>query len=300
MNADGETGANRFVMFCDAYAKVTTLVFSLLVAIVSVSIIVRVSAPGALRVSFLDVEQGDAILIETPSGHDVLIDGGPNDIVLSRLDDRLNYFDRHIDIIIATHGDADHVTGLIPVLKKYDVDYIVSSPIDADTALFRDLISHVEEKDAVMYVGARGDVFDFGDGVKLYVVYPGGNMASKTDTNDASVSVVLEYGEHTFLLTGDLSAKYEPKLVGSHVPKDVTVFKAGHHGSKTSSGETLLTYISPEYAVISAGKENKYGHPHAETLERLTMYAKETLSTINRGTITFLSDGKMMEVKTGK
>lgn len=282
------------------YGKVASVLFLFVVSIFCVMWLCIFLQPEKLKVSFLDVGQGDAILIQTPSGHDVLVDGGPTREVLTEVSRELGYFDRDIEVMVATHGDADHITGLIPILEKYNVEYIVRSPVKASTDMFEDLESHIESESANVYVGEKGDVIDFGDGVMLHVLYPTKHVSPKIDTNDASVSFVLTYGEHSFLLTGDLTTKYEPLLLQSVLPKDVTVYKAGHHGSKTSSGEQLLTYVRPEYAVISAGKDNRYGHPAPEVVERLQKYSKEVLSTIERGTITFITDGRLLEVKTEK
>lgn len=287
-------------LFLSDYGKVVSVV---LLSMFSICCVVWLSIflqPEKLKVSFLDVGQGDAILIQTPSGHDVLVDGGPTREVLTQVSRELGYFDRDVEVMIATHGDADHVTGLIPILEKYNVKHVVSSPVKASTDMFEDLESHIENENANMYVGEKGDVINFGDGVMLHVLYPNRYTSPKIDTNDASVSFVLTYGEHSFLLTGDLTAKYEPLLLQPVLPKHVTVYKAGHHGSKTSSGEQLLTYIRPEYAVISAGKDNRYGHPAPEALERLRRYSKEILSTVDRGTISFVSDGRILEVETEK
>lgn len=287
-------------LFLFEYGKVSFLFLSLSVIAISSVIILQEVAPRKLRVSFLDIGQGDAILVQTPGGHDMLIDGGPSNAVLARLAEQMNYFDNDIDVMIATHGDADHITGLIPVMEKYEVKTIVRSPMKSKTGIFENLESDMTSEGADVHVGKKGDEIDFGDGVIAYVLYPNQNVPSATDTNDASVSVVIKYGEHSFLLNGDLPFKYESQLIQSALPKHVTVHKAGHHGSKTSSGEQLLTYIHPEYSVISAGKENKYGHPNPEAISRLEKYAKEILSTIDRGTITFASDGRMMEVETEK
>lgn len=287
-------------LFLSDYGKVVSVI---LLSMFSICCVVWLSIflqPEKLKVSFLDVGQGDAILIQTPSGHDVLVDGGPTREVLTQVSRELGYFDRDVEVMIATHGDADHVTGLIPILEKYNVKHVVSSLVKASTDMFEDLESHIENENANMYVGEKGDVIDFGDGVMLHVLYPNRYTSPKIDTNDASVSFVLTYGEHSFLLTGDLTVKYEPLLLQSVLPKHVTVYKAGHHGSKTSSGEQLLTYIRPEYAVISAGKDNRYGHPAPEALERLRRYSKEILSTIDHGTISFVSDGRILEVETEK
>jgi competence protein ComEC len=252
----------------------------------------------ALAISFLDVGQGDSILIRTPSGHTMLVDGGPNDKVLSGLGTMLPLFSRDIDIMVATHPDADHVTGLIPALEKYDVHALVVSGETSDTSVFAEMARHMDDEHAEMHVADAGDVIDFEDGVTATILHPYIGEHFK-DTNSASVSMVVSYGEETFLLTGDLPSDKEPLLMSSGLlPKNITVYKAGHHGSKYSSGEQLLTYIKPEYAVISAGKDNKYGHPNPEALERLGKYAKEILSTIDKGMITFLTDGTTVDVRT--
>jgi competence protein ComEC len=253
-----------------------------------------------LLVSFLDIGQGDSILIQTPSGHTMLVDGGPSDKVLSKLGNSLSWFDNDIDILIATHPDADHVTGLIPVLEKYRVEEIVTSGQTSETAVFADVEKHMNEEHASTHVANTGDIIDFQDGVTATILHPfSGEHFS--DTNSASVSLVITYGKETFLLTGDLPSTNEPFLISSHLlPKNITVYKAGHHGSKYSSGEQLLSYIKPEYAVISAGKDNKYGHPNPEAVARLQKYSQEIISTIDSGTITFKTDGKIVGIETEK
>lgn len=261
---------------------------------------VQYFVPRTLRVTFFDVGQGDAIFVQTPGGHDMLIDGGPNNKVLEGLEEKMKYSDTSIDVVVATHADADHITGLIPVFEKYNVSHVIESPVDGTSATFYDLARHVQKESSHTYVARRGDVIDFGDGVFAHVLYPGAYVSPKTDTNDASVSLLLVYGEHSFLLTGDLTSAYESQVVRDVVPKNVTVYKAGHHGSKTSSGEALLKRIKPEYVVISAGKNNRYGHPAPEALTRLEKHAQEILSTIDHGAISFVSDGRMLEVEKEK
>ncbi len=287
--------------FIHDYGKVTFVLVSMFVVLISLYILSTLITPQKLRVSFLDVGQGDAILIQTPSGKSMLIDGGATNVIRERVAHEMSYFDRDIDVIIATHPDADHVTGLIPILEKYKVHTIVVSPVDNDTNIFDDLNKHIDDEHADVHVAHTGDVIDFHDGVMAQILYPDKNYREKkNNTNDASVSMVVTYGDESFLLTGDLPGTEEPKLLQQDLPKNVTVYKAGHHGSKYSSGEQLLSYIHPEYAVISAGKDNRYGHPNSETLERLQKYSKEIISTIDRGTISFVTDGRMMEVETSK
>lgn len=287
--------------FLGSYGRVTLLMVLVLITLAGLLSLVLLLSPTTLRVSFLDVGQGDAILIQTPSGHDMLVDGGADGKVLERVASQLSYFDRTIDVVVATHGDADHVTGLIPILKKYDVGHVVMSPIKSETGIFSELEKSVRSENAIVHVGKKGDVIDFGDGVVVHILYPSGTFhGSNTDTNAASVSMVITYGDESVLLTGDLPSSHEDELIGSVLPKKVTIYKAGHHGSKSSSGDQLLSYITPEYSVISAGKDNRYGHPNSEALTRLTTYSQEVLSTIDRGTITFTLDGISADIQTTK
>ncbi len=285
--------------FFGDYGKVTIVGVLIVAGLVIVSLIVVHLSPRTLRVSFLDIGQGDSILIQTPSGHDMLIDGGVSDKVLEKLSSKMSYFDRHIDVIVATHPDADHITGLIPVLTQFQVATIITSPLSGHTGVAGELTKHIDDEHAVVHVARKGDVIDFGDGVVAHILYPAKDIhVQESETNDASVSLVITYGEESVLLTGDLPTTHEGELFGGALPKGVTIYKAGHHGSKYSSGDQLLSYIRPEYAVISAGKDNKYGHPNPDALERLTTYSKEIISTIDKGTITFLLDGKSVAIET--
>lgn len=298
-----KTLLERVKSYRDEYGKVSIFIFLLILIFVTGYFCFSASTPKKLQVTFFDVGQGDAIFVETPSGKQMLIDGGPSAIVLERLSKVMPMLDRTIDVVVATHGDADHVTGLIPALRTYDISTIIESPIEGKSGIFDELRREVEQettRGAKRYVATASSVIDFGDGVTAIILYPKKNISSRVETNDASVSLVLVYGEHSFLLTGDLGTSYEHALINDKLPKKVTVYKAGHHGSNTSSGALLLSRITPEYSIISAGKDNKYGHPNSETIERLQKYSRETLSTIDKGSITFSSNGKMVEVVTKK
>lgn len=298
-----KTLLERVKRYREEYGKVSIFIFLLLIIFITGYFCFTVSSPKKLQVTFFDIGQGDAIFIETPSGKQMLIDGGAGALVLEKLASEMSYFDRTIDVVVATHGDADHVTGLIPVFRTYSVSTIIESPIKSESGIFEELQNEIEKEKgggAELHVASRGDVINLGDGVTATILYPKKNISKRTETNDASVSLMLTYGEHSFLLTGDLGSSYESALISDKLPKKVTVYKAGHHGSNTSSGELLLSRITPEYSVISAGKDNKYGHPHIETMERLQKYSQEILSTIDKGSITFTSDGKLLKVSTSK
>lgn len=301
MNEWSREQKKKLTMLFLEYGKLFFSLFFLLMCLVSVGLIVSLATPSPLRVSFLDVGQGDAILIQTPSNKSMLIDGGVSSIVLSRLAERLSFFDKTIDVMVATHPDADHVTGLIPVLEKYDVRNIVTSSVEGDTKIFSELSLRINNEHTETYVGKVGDMIDFHDGVVAYILYPdSSNQKKKGETNDVSVSIFIIYGDKSFLLTGDLPTTKESKLFRPQLQKNITVYKAGHHGSKYSSGEQLLSYIKPEYSVISAGKDNRYGHPNPEAVSRLQKYSTEIISTIDRGTITFSTDGKTLHIMTTK
>lgn len=279
------------------YGKIIIFATTSICIVIAVWNLVSTLSPEKLRVSFLDVGQGDAIFIQTPSGQEMLIDGGPTHTVIEGLSEEMSYFDRTIDIILATHPDADHVTGLIPVLEKFEVSTVMLSPSEGETSLYDDVRRQVDEEEVTLHIAHTGDEIDFGDGVLVRVLYPSEKYNATSDTNDASVAVVLSYGVYTFLLTGDLGSDREGSLITNGLTKNITVYKAGHHGSDTSSGEQLLSYIKPEYSVISAGKDNKYGHPSPEALLRLQKHSKEVLSTIDNGTITFMTDGRTLELE---
>lgn len=283
------------------YGKLIFVIILLFISLLLISEIYFLATPKKLRVSFLDVGQGDAILIQTPSGKSMLVDGGPNNLINEKLSIEMSHFDNDIDVMVETHPDADHVTGLIPVLEKYNVKKIILSKAKSETKIFDDLNKHIDEEGANIYIAHTGDEIDFHDGVIAKILYPSLNyVAKKSDTNDVSVSMEIIYGNETFLLTGDLPSERETELISAGLDKNITVYKAGHHGSKNSSSNLLLAYIKPEYSVISAGKDNRYGHPNIETIDRLTKHMKEILSTIDRGTISFITDGRTLEVETSK
>lgn len=301
----------KLTIFFAEYGKVLVVGILLCLSLLSVSLIVSSVAPKTLRVSFLDIGQGDAVLIQTPSGHDMLIDGGGSDRVLEKISKHMSYFDRHIDVMVATHPDADHITGLIPVLKNYEVGHIITSQLSGHTGISEVLTKNIGDEHADVYVAKAGDEINFGDGVVAHILYPSKNFhGNESATNDASVSMVITYGDESVLLTGDLPSTHEGELMSGILSlrpsrelassHHITIYKAGHHGSKFSSGEQLLSYIKPEYAVISAGKNNKYGHPNPEAMSRLQTYSQEILSTIDKGTITFLLDGKSVALSTEK
>ncbi|MHB1330466.1 MAG: ComEC/Rec2 family competence protein [Minisyncoccota bacterium] len=272
---------------------ITLVVFNL-------SVWVKTSAnkeTDILKVYFLDVGQGDAIFIESPTGGRVLVDGGPNRKVLSELGNVLPFGDKRIDVVIETHPDADHIVGLVDVLKRYKVGAFISSGNkslnDVD-----EILAEVLSNDGIRQViGKRGLTMSLGKGATLTILYPSEDLQG-SETNDASIVSKLVYGETSFMLTGDSTKRAEYALLGMNEEiLDVDVLQAGHHGSKTSTSPLYAEAASPLFAVVSAGKDNRYGHPHDITIQTLSKVGAEILSTAYNGTIKFETDGEKLFLK---
>lgn len=245
-----------------------------------------------LQVHYLDIGQGDATLIETPSGIQILIDGGPNATVLQRLTEVMGFSDNTIDVVASTHPDRDHIGGLIDVLKKYKIDTILTTENkgDTNTAKMYDTLKMEEEADIVY--ARRGQEFFLDASTTLRVLFPDSDPTDM-ESNTSSIVLQLIYGDITFMFTGDSPKNIEEYLVlveGEHLQSDV--LKVGHHGSRTSTSELFLNEVQPEFAVISAGKNNSYGHPHVEVTDLLFNARVKTLETAKEGNVTLLSDGK--------
>ncbi len=256
------------------------------------------NAPRNLSVSFLDVGQGDAILIQTPHGSKVLIDAGANAQVLRSLQKELNFFDRSIDVVIATHPDKDHIGGMPSVFERYEVRAFIENGMKHDTNQTAALRAAVSYENLTPIIAKRGMEIFLDEGVILSVLYPYQESLDSIETNDASIVLKLTHGENTFLFTGDLTSVYEAQLVALDGEKlDSDVLKAGHHGSKYSTDALFLSLVTPEYLIISAGKENEYGHPAPEVISRGNEAGARILSTISEGTITFISDGQTLHLK---
>jgi len=250
-----------------------------------------------LIVAFLDVGQGDAIYVESPTGSQVLIDGGKSSAVLRELSKVMSPLDKTLDVVIASHPDLDHIGGLPNMFKRMDVGmYIESGVYDAGNDA-QALRTSVEEEGLLPVLARPGSTLALGGGVYIEFLFPEGD-AHLFEANTGSVVARVVYGRTAFMLTGDspqsvenyLAQKYGASLMSN-------VLKAGHHGSKTSSGDAFLGVVSPEYAIISAACDNSYGHPHTEVLERLERFNIETLSTCDEGTIIFTSDGSSVQRK---
>ncbi|MFH0755284.1 MAG: ComEC/Rec2 family competence protein [bacterium] len=250
-----------------------------------------------LKVSFLNIGQGDAIFIKSSNGNQFLIDGGPDKNILSALGRVMPFYDRKIDAILTTHPDQDHIGGIPEILKKYSVGEYIDNGATSSSKTFKELKNEISKKNIKTEIVRAGEIIDFGDGTFLKILYPVSEPEG-TDTNKYSIVAKLYYGDSTFLFTGDVPTDIEMYLAKINgVELKSNVLKVAHHGSKNSLSPEFLSAVAPEYSVISAGKNNRYGHPHKEIIDFLNSIKTKILITYEIGDINFVSDGQTISMK---
>ena len=252
---------------------------------------------GRLTVEVFDVGQGDAVFIRTPDGQNLLVDGGPDGQVIEQeLGEALPFWDRKLDMVLLTHPDSDHLSGLISVVERYDVGQVVESPVEAETELSEAWRALLDEKDVPYREVEAGGWVDLGRGASLQILGPPEQAITGTsaDRNNNSLVLKLTWGGISFLLTGDIEAAGEATLLDERVDLRATVLKVAHHGSAYSTSQALLDAVRPVVSVISVGADNDFGHPAPSTLERLD----DTIvyRTDQQGDVTFSTDGERLWV----
>lgn len=251
-----------------------------------------------LEVDFFDVGQGDAIFIKTPKKHQILIDGGPNSKILEKLAREIPFWDRSIDVVILSHPEKDHLTGLLEVLKKYKIDYILWTGIVRQTPEYQEWQKSVQKEGAKIITAQSGQRLKAGN-VWIDILSPSENLSGREfeNSNDTSVVLRMVFGENSFLFTGDIPANREKKLIEQKINFASDVLKVSHHGSKYSTIDDFLYNLKAVIAVITVG-DNNYGHPTQEVLQRLKNFGIEILRTDEQGDIKIFSDGKNLKLKT--
>ena len=247
-----------------------------------------------LLVTFFDVGQGDAIFIEVPNGNQILVDGGPGDRILAKLGNTLPFWDRSIDLLILTHPHADHLDGLLEVLKRYDVGMVLEPGVPHSIPEYQEWREVLGRKNVPVVVARVGEGINAGAGVVMDVLAPFDDCcaASVKNVHDANVVARLTHGKTLILLTGDAEKMIEYRLFfESPEMIDADILKVGHHGSKTSTTEEFLAAVSPDVAVIQVGRKNRFGHPYQGVLERLAGASAKILRTDRDRDIRIWSDG---------
>ena len=253
---------------------------------------------GELRVHMIDVGQGDSLLIQTED-QAVLIDSGEEeygDTVSAYLE---NQGVEQLDLVVATHPHSDHMGSMAQIVEEWQVDQFLMPVVPQDltptSQVYEDLLTALEEKGLSIAQPETGAVYDLGDGASLTILAP---VDQYDDLNNWSIVCRLDYGETSFLFTGDAEKAVERDLLEAGADLDADLLKVGHHGSSTSTGKTFLEAVSPQYGLISCGMGNRYGHPNEETLDTLEEAGVEVYRTDISGSIVALSDGETITITT--
>jgi competence protein ComEC len=288
-----------------------------------------------LTFAMLDVGQGDALFIESPTGTQILIDSGPSRKILGQLARLMPPFDRHLDAIIITNPDRDHIGGFLEILKNYKVDKIFESGTFNKSKIYKNLKKEIEKQNIQDILAKKGMVLNIGDGAVIEILFPDQDV-STWSPNEGSIVAQLTYGKNSVMLMGDATLKTEEIIIKHLVAKlssdlaveppsgelggstskftnncvlviiitcknnYVNILKIGHHGSRTSTSEKLIEKILPNYAFISSGKNNKYNHPHPEILNTLNKFGTKIFRTDLLGSIIMKSNGQNSVFSFGK
>ncbi len=286
-----------------AWLPLKWILFPLLIAVALVWTAAIAAPDSRLHVFFLDVGQGDAIFIQTPSHRQILIDGGPSpEAITNELGPRMPFWDRSIDLVVLTHPHDDHIAGLVEVLRRYQVGQVWESGLEYDSPAYDEWRKLIEDKGIECTVARAGLRIELGDGVRLDVLHPQAEMLQGTssDVDNNSVVLRLVYGQVSFLFTADIFQEAEHFLLSEGAEINGEVLKVCHHGADTSSSAYFLEAVEPKLAVISVGADNSFGHPHPEVMARLAQRvgAEAIYLTAERGTIELISDGQRLWLQT--
>ena len=277
------------------YLSILVIVFSLFWGLYKDELGNTYSVPveGNLEVYFLDVGQADSILIRN-NDDAMLIDAGNNE------DGKLlvDYFKKlgitNFSYVVGTHPHEDHICGLDDIINNFNINNIYLPNAITTTKTFSDIIDAMDNNNLMYKVPRIGDVFSLGDAV-IEVIYTG---TDTSDLNNTSIVLRLDYGETSFLFTGDATDKTEKLILNKNI--DVDILKVGHHGSKYSTIDEFLNKVNPEYAIISVGIPNSYGHPSNETITKLNNKNIDIYRTDKKGTIVISTDGNNINITNMK
>ncbi len=258
------------------------------------------SFDGKLRITFFNVGQGDAIFIETPQHFQILVDGGPSSVILKKLEQKMPFWDRTIDLVVLTHPEKDHLKGLFDVFRRYQVRNFLWTGIRRETLIYQEWQKLLAESQVDIFI-MRKPMKALISNVMLEFLYPLENLEGKyfKDSNDTSIVSRLVFGQNSILLMGDAGQRTEKELTRKEknfLPS--SILKVGHHGSKSASSESFLRDVSPLVAVISVGANNKYGHPARSVLQRLGKFGINILRTDQVGDVEIISSGQNFQIIT--
>jgi competence protein ComEC len=255
---------------------------------------------GRLRVTFFNVGQGDAIFLRSPRGHQILVDGGPSpSALLEGLGRTMPYWDRSLDLVVLSHADEDHLTGLIPVVERYHVARAMAPTLPGESKLAEEWQDLLRRRQVPLVVGQRDVRLELEDGVLLEVLHPGPEpLRGAASDNNNSLVLRVAFGRASFLLSGDLEQAGERDLLQTQLPFKSWALKVSHHGAAGGTSGPFLAAAAPELAIISVGEDNHFGHPAPEVLSRLEASGATVLRTDQRGDIEVITDGDQVWIRT--
>lgn len=249
---------------------------------------------------FCNVGQGDGVYIRTPRGTDMLIDSGPDVSILSCLGRHMPFWDKSIELVFATHPDADHIGGFKYVFESYHIKSYNTVLANKDTGFFKLVSQKLDRKDIPIQHLTAGSTYTLEDGISLETKWPTADFlkVGDADSNRYSLIQLLNFYNFNILLSGDADFDIVEGVLGS-IKKDnvsIEIFKLPHHGSKTGIGPDTFSLIKPNLSIISAGRDNRYGHPHRQVIDEMKEYGVNYLETKN-GDIKIVTDGKSFEIR---
>ncbi len=288
-------------------AKKKKITFSLLGSLAIIAFLVWFSLlftkgeENKLVVNFLDVGQGDAILIQAPKG-EVLIDGGPGRQVLEQIGEIMPFFDHKIELLILTHPDADHINGLVEVLNNYEVLEVMETGVANNNQGYQEWQKLIEDKKIKDTLAKKGDKIDLGEGIELNIVWPEVDLKEQKNENTNNTSIVnfLNWGDIDVALTGDAETSVLDKIAEENPGADLEILKQPHHGSKNGISQKFLETFKPEISVISVAAKNRYGHPDQDTLDILGKLGIKIYRTDEQGTIKAIINNDSYRIETEK
>lgn len=279
------------------YRKIVSLFFIFTLATFLFCIVKNINRSDNLEVVYLDIGQGDSILIKDPDGLNFLIDTGSGHITTQKVQKELSIFNKNLDSALVTHPDSDHSGGVTSIINSIDTKKVIISTEN-------DYSNYIKDKDSKVSLVNNSSNILLSNNISLKVLNPEPGMLGTE--NGKSIVNTMSYGNFNFIFTGDADSETERKLVSqgyfnkNEKKTSVNILKVGHHGSDTSSSEIFLKKIKPEYCIISVGKNNKYGHPAKNAMDRLEKYCKNIYRTDLNGRVSFKTDGKNLEISTKK
>ncbi|PIS34632.1 MAG: hypothetical protein COT37_01595, partial [Parcubacteria group bacterium CG08_land_8_20_14_0_20_43_9] len=243
--------------------KKTILIILIVLNVFSWLVVWEISKERGLEICFFDVGQGDSIFIEGPQRQQILVDGGPDDSVIKKLESMMPFWDRSIDLIVLTHPDKDHLFGLVEALRRYKVENILWTGVNSDSSLFQEWKKAMEKEGANVWIAEQGLNIDISTYRYINVLYPFESLENRnvSNLNDTSIVLMLDSNGRRALLPGDISSRVEALLAEKGLSVGADILKVAHHGSRYSTSEDFVKAVAPSVAVISAGENNPYGHP---------------------------------------